>query len=327
LDTDASDGAIGAVLSEVQDGYERVVAYASRRLDPREKKYCVTLKELLAVVYIPRYFRQYRLGREIKVRTDHSALTWLKHTPDPIGQQARWLEIMEEFDFTVEHRSGSRHVNADALSRRPCPVPDCACRQPLQAEYANDSAQHNGEADCENAKLEVCAARRLCQRESHVSGASIGGAADRQCNKLQNSEETEENVGESGDSLHDNGHRQDASSSLPWSWSGLKAKQQEDRDISVMLELMQSSQVKPPWEAVALSSRNGKTLWAQWSLLAVKEGLLKRRFESADGKTVWWQAVMPASLRTEFIQIAHGGMTGVHFGRRRTAAAIQSRAY
>jgi len=124
LDTDASDGAIGAVLSQVQDGYERVVAYASRRLDPREKNYCVTRKELLAVVYFLRYFRQYLLGREIKVRTDHSALTWLKRTPDPIGQQARWLEIMEEFDFTVEHRSGSRHANADALSRRPCPVRD-----------------------------------------------------------------------------------------------------------------------------------------------------------------------------------------------------------
>ena len=144
---------------------------------------------------------------------------------------------------------------------------------------------------------------------------------------MKNSEETEENVGESGDSLQDNGQRQDASSSLPWSWSGLKAKQQEDRDISVMLELMQSSEVKPPWEAVALSSHNVKTFWAQWPRLVVKEGLLKRRFESADGKRVWWQVVMPASLRAEFIQIAHGGMTGGHFGRRRTAAAIQARAY
>ena len=63
LDTDASDFAIGAVLSQKQGGYERVVAYASRRLDQRETKYCVTRKELLAVVYFLRYFRQYLLGR------------------------------------------------------------------------------------------------------------------------------------------------------------------------------------------------------------------------------------------------------------------------
>lgn len=50
LDTDASDLAIGAVLSQKQDGVERVVAYASRSLDRREQKYCVTRKELFAVV-------------------------------------------------------------------------------------------------------------------------------------------------------------------------------------------------------------------------------------------------------------------------------------
>ena len=39
---------------------------------------------------------------------------------DPIGQQGRWLEILEEFTFTVQHRSGNKHRNADAMSRRPC---------------------------------------------------------------------------------------------------------------------------------------------------------------------------------------------------------------
>jgi len=131
FDTDASDFAIGAVLSQKQGGYERVVAYASRRLDQRETKYCVTRKELLAVVYFVRYFRQYLLGREFKIRTDHSALTWLRRTPDPIGQQARWLEILEEFRFSIEHRPGARHGNADAMSRRYCKVRDCACHHSL----------------------------------------------------------------------------------------------------------------------------------------------------------------------------------------------------
>ena len=47
--------------------------------------------------------------------------TWLRKTPEPIGQQSRWLEQLEEFfSFTVEHRSGSKHTNADAMFRRPC---------------------------------------------------------------------------------------------------------------------------------------------------------------------------------------------------------------
>jgi len=51
LDTDASDFAISAVLSQRQNGVERVIAYASRALVRREQNYCVTRKELLAVVH------------------------------------------------------------------------------------------------------------------------------------------------------------------------------------------------------------------------------------------------------------------------------------
>ena len=54
------------------------------------------------------------------VRTDHAALQWLMRTPTPIGQQARWLDILGEFDFSVVHRPGRAHQNADAMSRRPC---------------------------------------------------------------------------------------------------------------------------------------------------------------------------------------------------------------
>ena len=85
LDTDASNESIGAVLSQRQNGEERVIAYGSRSLNRREKNYCVTRKELLAVVHFLRYFKQYLLGRQFRIRTDHAALTWLKKTPDPIG--------------------------------------------------------------------------------------------------------------------------------------------------------------------------------------------------------------------------------------------------
>ena len=120
LDTDASVEAIGGVLHQIQEGKERVIAYQSRTLSAQEKNYCTTRQELLAIIYYLKYFRQYLLGRHFKIRTDHAALQYLQRTPEPIGQQARWLDVIGEFDFEIEHRPGRSHGNADAMSRKPC---------------------------------------------------------------------------------------------------------------------------------------------------------------------------------------------------------------
>ena len=67
LDTDASDRGIGAVLSQEQNGQEVVIAYASRTLSRPERNYDVTRRELLAVVYGLKAYRQYLLGREFVI--------------------------------------------------------------------------------------------------------------------------------------------------------------------------------------------------------------------------------------------------------------------
>ena len=121
LDTDASDTGIGAVLSQVDDeGRERAVAYASRLLSKPERQYCVTRRELLAVVVFSRHFRSFLLGRSFLLRTDHGSLTWLKNFKEPEGQMAGWLERLQQFGFTIVHRRGRKHTNADSLSRLPC---------------------------------------------------------------------------------------------------------------------------------------------------------------------------------------------------------------
>jgi len=73
LDTDACDVSIGAVLSQVQEGEERMIAYASRSLSKQEKNYCVTRKKLLAVVFYSKAFRQYLLSRQFLIRTPFCA--------------------------------------------------------------------------------------------------------------------------------------------------------------------------------------------------------------------------------------------------------------
>ena len=130
LDTDASDVGIGAVLSQEIEGKERVIAFYSKTLSQAERNYCVTRKELLAVVKGMKNFRDFLLGCRFRVRTDHSALKWLTQFKEPEGQIARWLEQIQNFEFVIEHRPGSRHGNADGLSRRPCMSEECrACEK------------------------------------------------------------------------------------------------------------------------------------------------------------------------------------------------------
>ena len=118
LDTDASDVAIGAVLSQKFDEREHVIAYGSRCLSKAERQYCVTRKEFLAIVYFVKYFRHYLYGRQFLLRTDHGSLRWLFNFKEPEGQVARWIEALSTFD--IQHRPGRQHGNANGLSRIPC---------------------------------------------------------------------------------------------------------------------------------------------------------------------------------------------------------------
>ena len=120
LDTDSSLSAHGSVLSQVQDGHERVISFYSRCLTKAERNYCITRKELLAIVASVKHFHHYLYGSKCTVRTDHGALTWLLKFKNPEGQLARWLEVLSTYDLTITFRAGKTHNNADAMSRIPC---------------------------------------------------------------------------------------------------------------------------------------------------------------------------------------------------------------
>ncbi|GFW01224.1 retrovirus-related Pol polyprotein from transposon 17.6 [Trichonephila clavipes] len=137
LDTDASNESVGAVLSQEIDGQERVVAYWSKCLSKPERNYCVTRKELLAIVKAIEHFHHYLYGQKFLLRTDHASLTWLMNFRNTEGQVARWIQRLNEYYFDIRHRKGSSHGNADALSRRPCPE---NCRHCSRVETKYDYA-------------------------------------------------------------------------------------------------------------------------------------------------------------------------------------------
>ena len=96
-----------------------MITYSSRVLTGPEKNYSIAEKEALAVLNGIKQFTHYLQGHHFVICTDHAALKWLMSIKEPTGRLARWALTIQQFSFTIKHRSGKTHGNADALSRRP----------------------------------------------------------------------------------------------------------------------------------------------------------------------------------------------------------------
>lgn len=117
LTTDASNFAIGAVLSQGTIGSDKPVAYASRTLSDTESRYSTIEKELLAVIWAVKHFRPYLYGKKFTIYTDHRPLAWLYSLKEPNSKLTRWRLRLEEYDFEIKYKKGQQNTNADALSR------------------------------------------------------------------------------------------------------------------------------------------------------------------------------------------------------------------
>ena len=119
VDTDwsADPGGIGGVLSQVQNGEEKVICYGARKLTKRERNYSSNKGEILAVITFLKQWKYYLKHQRFILRTDHEALRWIKTMEEPAGMILRWLETISSFDFSIQFRKGQAHGNADALSR------------------------------------------------------------------------------------------------------------------------------------------------------------------------------------------------------------------
>lgn len=114
---DASDVAIGAVLTQNIAGEEHPIGYFSQKLTASERNYSVTERECLAVIRAIEKFRGYVEGVRFTVYCDHAALSYLRSIKNPTALMCRWILRLNAFDFEIKYRKGSSNIVPDALSR------------------------------------------------------------------------------------------------------------------------------------------------------------------------------------------------------------------
>jgi len=119
IETDASDFAIGAVLSQkFEDGNIHPCAFLSKKMSPAQFNYDVFDKEMLAIVYALQKWRHYALGTPYKITifSDHQNLEHFTQKIKLNRRQARWAEILQEYSFVIIYRKGALNQKADILS-------------------------------------------------------------------------------------------------------------------------------------------------------------------------------------------------------------------
>ena len=320
LDCDASSSSIGAVLSQEQDGSERVIAYASRTLSAAECNYCVTKLEMLAVVFFTKYFKHYLLGRHFTVRSDHGSLRWLSRFKEPEGQVQRWLEQLSQFDFEIIHRPGTKHRNADFLSRvtqgesvlcRQCKLP-LTTETPLtegaivSEELVKESGgilpvigvlydeDEDSDYDMREELLEEQIREGSRIRQAERPRRKRGRKANRPEPAVQKPEPQNELTVEK-----------------------LKEYQEQDSDISYIRRLKLEGANKPDWATISGKSKDVKFWIARWDLLAIHGDLLCIKWEYSEAD-VRWRVCIPQNVIPFVMWYIHDAHVSGHLGIRKS---------
>ena len=112
--SDASQKGLGCVLMQ----HGKVIAYASRQLKPHEQKYPTHDMELAAIVFALKIWRHYLYGEKCEIYTDHKSLKYIFTQKELNIRQRRWLELIKDYDCSINYHAGKANVVADALSRK-----------------------------------------------------------------------------------------------------------------------------------------------------------------------------------------------------------------
>ncbi|XP_057188755.1 interleukin-13 receptor subunit alpha-1 isoform X1 [Triplophysa rosa] len=296
LSTDASNVAIGAVLAQIQDGNERVVAYASHVLSPSERRWSTYDKELWAIIWSFRHFHHYLTNCPFTIVTDHKPLVGLrklKFDIDPTGRRGRWAMELDPFDWVIVHKDGKRHTNADAMSR--IPVVPQTTQEPLK--------------------------KAVCTQTDDLSIISqIAVSAGSSCTDCQVRTRPQICLTE-GDVVRNNVSRVNLwHTSLCTDGKDISLYQREDLGLSQVYDWVQN-QERPSLRRVHGKMRH---LWWQFPRLGLNSGVLCRKARLAPGKPEVYQVIIPDALISDTLHYLHGDPCSGHYSAERTLKRAQS---
>ena len=338
LDTDASATGVGAVLQQIQDGEEKVLAYGSKKLNRQQRNYCVTRRELLAIVVFLREFRNYLLGQQFLLRTDHSSLTWLLRFKEPQGQLARWLEYIFQFKFTIVHRDGRKHTNADALSRSPpedgscdefklgVPLGDllcggCAYCTRRHVEWQDFAANIDDVIPLAGACRQVVTRSQLAKQQKREDQSKKPqphperDTEDKPC-QAQASDATDLPL-----AFH--------AASPNWAQGltlvELREAQLKDPDLRLVHEWLTQG-ARPTREVASALSPDARAYWLNFESLILLEGILHLVWIDPTGvKSEIRKLVIPRSLRSRVLNSCHDTIFSAHLGVNKTVDRVKQR--
>ena len=320
LDTDACDVSIGGVLSQVIDGQEKVVAYASKALNQSQRNYCATYKELLAVVKMAKTFRPYIYGqKEVLLRTDHRALLWLRNFKHCEGMLARWLTSLSEYNFNIQYRPGKKHGNADGCSRIPvrkCQRSDCPDpahnekRMVATVRQGNENHSWHFQASLDPRKPVVA-------EKEPVASATIGSLLSDNSHKIQ--------VNAAGQDRVSTNQQVSTNWLDSWTTADLVSRQIQDPALALVKEWVESK-TRPAFKDITDQPGVVKNLWSQFNTLFIRDGKLCRRHKLPCGEEVE-QLVVPSCLRRDIFHSLHTSKLGGHMGIGSLISKIRRRFY
>ena len=96
-----------------------MIAYASRQLKKHEQNYPIHDLELAAVVFALRIWRHYLYGVPCRIFTDYKSLQYLFTQKELNMRERIWIELIKDYECTIEYHPRKANVVVDALSRRP----------------------------------------------------------------------------------------------------------------------------------------------------------------------------------------------------------------
>ena len=346
LDTDASKYGIGAVLSQMQDGKEKVISYYSKCMSKAETNYCVTRKELLAVIKAVQQFHHYLYGSHFLIRSDHGALRWLANFKSPEGQIARWLEILSTYDYEIQHRAGRVHSNADALSRRPCQA-DCSYCKRAESRYHGALCGTDGPRwVCDSVSPSPLT---LPHEEGYIMDGNFSvvpkphgvcsfplETMDDHCSQMATDHDEHRKViscvsdyvvdGEEtppiGGKFRE--YKYCCFADITVNMDVIRKEQDSDPIISVLKNHVPVDQL-PSWSDIAAQPIGFKYFWNRFQSLKVERDILFYVQESIDGKSKTDLIMLPKSLVEPVLTDLHNSPTSGHLGLTKTYERVKSR--